>query len=180
MTLLTSPLDADSLALVKVVAAGFRVSGGEWPVWQYVDLMLAEQGVDGETAYTGLPSWEHRYRSVWSNGSGFVPRPDEFVALTVHGLHHSGHPLMADLANAFISVLRFAASQRLSLEPDPKQALSVKLNGADLTVKANMGAGTSFSIAQIGSLLQREPATWSGIDVTNDEWTWDVERHEAL
>ena len=66
MTLLSASYYERTLALIRAVAQGFRELGGEWPIWQYVDLRLAEQGVDGEQAYLGLPSWEYRYRPIWS------------------------------------------------------------------------------------------------------------------
>ncbi len=176
MTLLSARPDELTLALIRAVAQGFRESGGEWPIWQYVDFRLAEKGIDGEQAYLGVPSWEYRYRPIWSSGSGAVLQPGEVISLTAHGLHHSEDEAMAQLGRAFVGALRYATRRRLDLEPNPTSMLDVRLSGEELTTRANMSAGTPLSSRQLGDILHHEPATWSGFEEMNDSWAWNVSK----
>ena len=174
MALLSATPDERTLALIGAVARGFRAAGGEWPIWQYVDMRLAEQGVDGYEAYLGLPSWDG-YRPVWSAG-GAGPQPHDVIHLTAHGIHHSRDEVMNDLGRAFVDVLRVAIRRRLELQPNPTVMLDVRASGEDLTREANMAAETVVSSKQLGDLLHHEPATWSGFEQMNDSWAWNVSK----
>ncbi|MCU1392060.1 MAG: hypothetical protein JWM34_488 [Ilumatobacteraceae bacterium] len=184
MASLISPLDPKSQALVEIVAAGYRVGGGKWPIWQYVDLMLANQGIDAEDAFRGLPTWQLSYRPTWTTGNGVVPIPGDRIALTVHGMYHSRSPYMFDLGNGFVGALRTLAKCRGELQPDPQHPVEFRLESDVLTTKANASAMVNLSTEQLGSVLQREPSTWSGYadGSTGDRslWRFDVTKQARL
>jgi hypothetical protein len=76
--LLREPLSDDQLRLLHVIFDPFSQSG-EWPVWQYVDLMLDAERIDAADVLGSLPrAGEHSpvtrsYGLTWRENSHIAP-----------------------------------------------------------------------------------------------------------
>jgi hypothetical protein len=172
-SLLDSPLP-DAVRLLCAVADGFGTARGEWPVWQYVVRQLDDEAPDAEKLLQGLPTWQHHYRPIFWNSSTVVPAPGDAIQLTVHGMVHARHPATEPLVAGFLAALRLAGEKQREIEPVPTKAVEVELQGSAFTDEVNKRAGSSLSSGQLLAVLNHEPATWTGVQGTAENWTWDL------
>jgi hypothetical protein len=180
-TLLDPPSD-DVKKLLRAVAAGFRAANGEWPIWQYVEWLVAKDGLDAEQLYHGWPVWKHGYSYLGFPGfpgfpAGVRPAPDAKAHLTIAGIFHAGDPGTNELMDAFVHAVRAASDAQRTAEPMPTQVVNVALHAADLAKPATVDSAPTVSAKQLGEVLKGEPATWSGlIDVGTQGWSWNLDQ----
>jgi hypothetical protein len=177
-TLLDPPSD-DVKKLLRAVAAGFHAANGEWPIWQYVEWLVAKDGLDAEQLYRGLPVWEHGYSYIGFPGfpAGARPAPAAKARLTIAGIFHAGDAGTNELMDAFVHAVRAASDAQRTAEPTPTQVVNVGLHAADLAKPATVDSAPTVSAKQLGEVLEGEPATWSGLkDVGSSRWSWNLDQ----
>jgi len=177
-TLLDTPPD-DEVALLRAIADGYLAGGERWPVRQYVARRLDDNGIDAEQALLNSPTWKHHYRYVAGLASGRPPGPDETIRLTAAGIFHAGHPDTNGLLKAFVAALNAATRAQRSAEPMPTMAVTVVLLGAHLVTQTVMETGVNVQPEQFYELLDREPATWTGLDAKRGGHLQAVQREHT-
>jgi hypothetical protein len=121
--MLREPLSADQLRLLSMIFGPFDQSG-EWPVWQYPDIILDSQyGLDAAELLESLPVAGERgpmsrsYGLTWRDDSHRSPIADSRVALTVAGMRYV--PEAVPLLGAFqVTMLHMIEVQR-HIVPSP-------------------------------------------------------------
>ncbi len=177
MPSLTDPLPDDQLLLVRTVADGFTVANGRWPVWQWVARQVEDKAHDASEILHRLPTWQLNYRPTWFGTGGGLPGDDTPVFLTVHGMWHADHTGVEPVTRAFIAALQVGNQLADEVQLTPTEAVRKEIDGQQLTQDVNLRAGTNLTSEQLHTLLQHEPATWSGLRHTGyTAWTWDVLR----
>ena len=177
MPTLTDDLPDDELLLLRIVAEGYSLGRGGWPIWQWVHRRLEHHGLDPLRVLWSLPTWSHNYSAVLTkHRPRSVPADDEPVALSVHGIHHAAHAATDVLGRGFLAAVAIAAERVSAAEPTPWEPVQVLLDGGALTIAANKRAGSNLSECQLHELLSREPAAWSGLSAAGETWAWDATR----
>jgi hypothetical protein len=178
MPSLLDPPARGEARLLEIVARGFMEAEGEWPVWQWVRAMLDRESIDPEATLTGLPKWRNGYRPVHVATTGGLPDLDSRIILTMHGLVHARSRATDLLVPPFLAALAEAQDMQDDINPHPARVVSLEINGANLTTLVNKRAGANISPKQLFEMLNREPATWVGLQETGSagEFVWDLTR----
>ena len=176
MNLLREPLDDDQATLIRAIYEPFAESG-EWPIWQYVDLILDALDLDAAAVLASLPRVRHPNLGMQSVAYGLIwhmnslaystPRPDEPVALTVAGLGHA--PEAEPLLKAFLATVGYLIDEQRRVVPSPTKVVaatvpSVAIADQVLTTSINVEAASSVdsTLRKLRQLLEHEPILWSG------------------
>lgn len=166
--MLREPLNSDQMLLLQTIFDPFDQSG-DWPVWQYVDLMLDSQfGLDAAALLESLPVAGHRapmsasYGLAWRDDSHRAPQPDSRVALTVAGLLH----LAADpLLGAFLVTIRYMIEVQRQLVPSPGKVVEAEVSSemlAEQLVTARIkGLPVDGTMRKLRVLFSHEPYLFS-------------------
>lgn len=162
--MLREPLNSDQTRLLQVIFDPFDQSG-DWPVWQYVDLMLDSQlGLDATALLESLPVAGERgpmsrnYGLTWRDDSHRAPQPDSRVALTVAGLRHlAAGPLLG----AFLVAIRYMIEVQRQLVPSPGEVVEAEVSSemlAEQLVTARIeGLPVDGTMRKLRVLLSKEP-----------------------
>lgn len=175
--LLTDPLDADAVAVLRLIRSGYAAPAGfvgeRWPTFQWVEWQAGQRGLDARSVLDGLPTWLHHYRPVRPTGGQLPPDVDTPIELTVHGLAAAGD---TELLPVFLTGLTVAAELQANTEPDPYEVRRLVVSGEVLTSRIEArSAQRPLSVAVVRALLMREPPTWAThTDVP--AWQWDLTR----
>jgi hypothetical protein len=175
--LLTDPLDADAVGVLRVVRSGYReprgYDGERWPTWQWVRWQADQQGLDAQAVLRRLPTWQQHYRPVWTNNLGGGLDPAQAIELTVHGLVAAGDN---ELVPMFLAALATAAEYQASIEPDPYEITALSLSGDLLTNRVEKRCDRRpIQPSVVRARLQREPPTWTS-HTEQPNWVWDLAR----
>lgn len=193
-SILRRPLSNEQTALLKVVYAHFRESG-KWPIWQYVDLTLDQEGIDAATAITSLPvARGSSVQIVMQRGSygvvGIDPAsgldPRLSIPLTVAGLWHLEEA--APLTGVFFDTVRYLVLKQSELAPDPHSEVNATVSSEEIdqkilagTVGSPSGRSEEFLIPKLGKLLEREPILWSNMTNQDQDLTqWEIRVPDRL
>lgn len=186
--LLREPLSDDQLRLLHVIFDPFSQSG-EWPVWQYVDLMLDADGVDAADALASLPRvGEHspvtlNYGLTWRDNSHMAPQPDSRVTLTVAGLRYL-RPGTEPLLGAFLVTVRHLVDTQRVLVPSPAKVVEATVSSDTLAnvIKTESIRGVSAppveaTMRKVRQLLGHEPFLYHIVQhprTEQERWTVQV------
>ena len=181
-SLLETP-ESSAVKLLNTVAEGYvALHGGRgaylirWPLWEWVRYRLEQDGLDAEEIYARMPTWQHGYRYIRSKRGTLYPAADEQVALTIAGMHYARHPAMDSLIKAFLTGLRLGAEQQRSTPPQPAQLFTLRVPLKEFVPVVNKVSETSVDPEELATILQGEPATWSGVTQDGGGWYWDIGR----
>ena len=147
-----------------------------WPLWEWIRYRLEQDGLDAEEIYTRMPTWQHGYRFIRAQRGTLYPDARESVALTVAGMHYAQHPAMELLIKAFLTGLKLAAQQQKSTPPQPAEVFTIRLSLTEFATTVNNVSGTFVEPEELATILQGEPATWSGVNQDGGGWYWDINR----
>lgn len=184
-SLLENP-DPAAVKLLNTVAEGYEALNTwpderakpevRWPFWEWVRFRLEQDGFDAEEIYARMPIWQHGYRFIRAERGTLYPGMTESVALTVAGMHYAQHPAMESPIKAFLAALRLAAQQQKSAPPQPDQLFAIQLPLIEFATTVNNISGTSVDPEALAAILRGEPATWSGVNQSGGQWSWDLTR----
>ncbi|GIF75680.1 MULTISPECIES: hypothetical protein [Asanoa] len=170
---LLRPLGAAQQHLLAVVGDAVTTTGG-WPVYQYVQAKLDEQGLDIEEVLATLPYFAHaqlHYSLVRRDRHGV--REEEPVRLSVAGMAHLD--AFAGTATMFLRVLNALAERRAAAPFEPGRVVAVQVSGPQLV--AELGLQHHPGVGLLPELLGNEPATWHGSQQGGDDWTYQPSSH---
>jgi len=169
-----------TLRFLRTVATGYEAAHGRWPCWQWVSQQLWDQHLDAEEILLGMPTWQYNYRPVRLGHGRQIPKINDPVPLSVHGMINTvgpaAHPIQ-QLIRAFLAALPGAFLAQQDMKAQPTKAVELKLDGQELTQAINSQQGTSVRSEQLFDALHAEPATWHGVYQRGQEgreWTWDL------
>ncbi len=183
--LLREALTAEQMDLLRLLFEPFDATG-DWPVWQFADLMLDQRGIDAADVLASLPAAgslqprSQNYGLVWRSDSHLQPQPDSVVALTVAGLRHvSG---AGPLLGAFLTTIRFLVEQQRSLVPSPARVVEATV-ASEAIEKELLTAGiegkrlrppASLLKRKLRAVLGHEPLLYSVVQQPQqgvEQWT---------
>jgi hypothetical protein len=181
---LREPLTAEQMDLLRVLFDPFDASG-DWPVWQFADLMLDRRGIDAADVLASLPvagspgPMSQSYGLVWRSDSHMQPQPDSVVALTVSGLRHvSG---AGPLVGAFLTTIRFLAEQQRNLVPSPASVVEATVASEAIeqelltaSIVGSSGPPVSLLMRKLRAVLGHEPLLYSVVHQPQqgvEQWT---------
>lgn len=170
---LLRPLGAAQQQLLAIVGDALTTTG-TWPVYQYVEAKLDEQGLDIEEVLATLPYFSHlqlTYSLVRRDRHG--GREEEPVRLTVAGMAHLDG--FADTVTMYLRVLNALAEARAAAPFEPGRVVTVQVSGPQLL--AELGLQDRPLARLLPELLQNEPATWHGTPQGDADWTYQPSSH---
>jgi hypothetical protein len=189
---LLQPLNRDQQRVIEVVAQAFEENSWQWPVFDYLEGVLENEGVDAWTALASLPRHpESSYAAAWwSWRGGAKPQPNESVGLTVLGLHRAEElqSVTPGVVPAFFALVKLLAEWRKRRPLSATEPRNLRIS-SDLviTALAQRDVAENFlSPMLLRGLLEHEPATWQGGGSSLPDGTWerdvsrDVYRFEGL
>ena len=183
---LCEPLSSEQETLIRVISEPF-IATGEWPVWQYVDLMLEDQhSLDAADVLASLPEVGERspaslaYGLIWRPDSYRQPQPDDQVTVTVAGLWHL--PQAEPVTGAFLTMLRYLVARQRELVPSPREVVTATVTDGEI---ANHLRGAGIPIAGPGAIdelllkvrvvLGHEPFLYSVVQQPTPFGPWTVQ-----
>jgi hypothetical protein len=184
--LLVNPSD-DQRQLLRVIWES-RLSEGAWPIYDFVERTLYQQGIRpnawtviSECPWVRLESGFSHYGWTWQyRGLATAPPPDDLIGLSVLGLFHAGALYEAGM---FIGALRYLVHAEQQFAPSPKTVPKVEVSAADIApslfprppLSGVTGGIRAADLALLGDLLRREPSTRAYMDQTlvpaDGNWT---------
>jgi hypothetical protein len=182
---LLDPLTDNQQRMVELMTGAFIENAWEWPLFDYVEGRLDDEGIDAWSELARLPQQPGSgYSAAWWDRAGNVPpEPEKPVGLTVLGLHHAeaGEKVSAGLVPLFLSLVGFLARWRRERPLLPTQARNLEVS-SDEVIKAMRDQGFPSSVLEpklLEGLLTREPATWGGgwSSTSGDRWTRHITRN---
>jgi hypothetical protein len=180
---LLTPLTPEQQQLVKLLSSTYREQRS-WPPWQFVEQTMVNDGIDdvanvlatlprvGNTNYVYGPS----YGLTWTQGNfGASLQPNDPIGLTVAGLFLAGSE---EYVGIFLRVLSMACEKIRNFVPNPQQAVTLELTSAEVYAELNDEQKALLTPQALYTLLEHEPAMWSGArGMTGEgEWRWEVTR----
>jgi len=182
--LLLEPLSAEQMDLLRVLFGPFDTSG-DWPVWQFADLMLDQRGTDAADVLASLPvagqlgAISQSYGLVWRSDSHVQPQPDSVVTLTVAGLRQA--PGAGPLLRAFLTTIRFLVEQQRSLAPSPARVVEATVTSEAIekelltaSIEGSSGPPVSLLMRKLRTVLGHEPLLYSVVHQPQqgvEQWT---------
>jgi len=180
---LLRPPTPEQRALLSAISGPF-LTQGIWPVFDYVESVLDEQGVEAVVALSAFPSWPTQY-SAWWPGPGSFLRPEDQLALTVAGLALCSDSEEAGrVVDSYIAALRYLADRFHRAPATPTAQRRVEVTSQEIAeVLWQAGALSSSDdparrLAQLNLIADREPTNWrAGASQTDAaHWSWQVGR----
>jgi hypothetical protein len=175
--LLAEPTPEQAQTL-EFVAQAFVVRRYRWPVFDYVEAELEEQGIDAWTALERLPRHPGTaYSAVqWSRSPNIRPQPETPVALTVLGLYQAeaGGHVNTGMVDVFLALLPALAEFRRRAPRSPDTPRRVELSSDEVLAELkSRGIRDGWITAEVlWDLLKREPPTWGAGGSKMDDGTW--------
>jgi hypothetical protein len=126
VTEMLAPLNDEQQRVVDLIGEGFLARGGDWPVFDYLEGELDAVGLDAWAMLESLPridGFGSYSVARWPRRPGTKPPPNQPIALTVLGLHHSrrlGEQATAVIF-AFLAFLPALAEWRRSQPRSPSE-----------------------------------------------------------
>ena len=164
--------------LLDVIYRGRQLASSEtglrWPIFQYVEHELyRHHGIDAMRAFAGCPTiGGHgsggQYGWTWSQ----TRQPADEIGLTVAGMAHL--PAAVDEVHLFVAVLRLAVETQRSFEPSPTDVQTITITSQEVKNRLPPSWVSAAALADIPTLLRREPATWHCTARSSDD-AWDLE-----
>jgi len=180
--LLLRPPTPQQQALLAAVSEPF-LEQGAWPVFDYVEAALDDQGLDAATIVNTFPSWHTRYSPVWPGPMTFI-RPEDQVALTIAGLelHAAFSEEARRVVNAYLATLRYLAGRFRATPASPTTPRRLEVTSEELAAALREAGMLSPSqeearrLVQISALVDREPTGWRSALFQPDaaQWTMQV------
>lgn len=183
MASLLDPLTDAQEQLIGVVGDVF-LRYRRWPIFDYVEKMLARVPLDATRVLTSFPTSDRLfggppYSAIWAQG-GANDRP---VELTVLGLHHCERlhrdPRYPPLEETFFLILNFLIDVYRAVEPSPFEIQTVEADGDEIALFLKRQKHDWLPLDALFELLKHEPATWYGrtIQRPGESTSWVVTRH---
>jgi hypothetical protein len=185
--LLVEPSD-EQRQLLRVIWES-RLSEGAWPIYDFVERTLYQQGVRpnawtvvSDCPWVRLASGFSHYGWTWQfRGHAIAPPPDDLIGLTVLGLFHVGALYETGM---FIGALRYLVYAEQHFTPSPKTVPKVEVSAAQIAqslfprppLRGVTGGMRAADLALLGDILRREPSTRPYIDPNGDprDGNWTV------
>jgi hypothetical protein len=173
-------LASEQLRLLGVVYEAFRETRA-WPTWQYVEIMVEQEGLPAAAILASLPTIGRRhgihgfeYGLVWVRGSFGVARRDEdTVGLTATGLFRIG---AWDVVETFLVTMAVACQRLHDLRPSPLKPEVLAISDRDVVDELHARRMTvALTSQELYEILDHEPATWSGSRSVHPDGTWSRE-----
>lgn len=186
---LREPLSAQHLALFRVMYDQFAVSS-EWPIWQYVELILDAKSLDAAELLNTLPTirggYGRNYSLVWYMNPGPAPSADQQVALTVAGMRYI--PESVELINTLLLTVEFLVDQQRRVVPAPTKVVEATVTSDQMRehlLKASLeglcAPPVDLTITKLHELFVHEPILFSGVQRPNpDAPAWSIRVPWAL
>jgi hypothetical protein len=136
---LLQPLNRDQQRVIEVVAQAFEENSWQWPVFDYLEGVLENEGVDAWTALTSFPRHpESSYAAAWwSWRGGAKPQPNEPVGLAILGLHRAEElqSVTPGVVPAFFALVRLLAEWRKRRPLSATEPRNLRIS-SDLVISA--------------------------------------------
>jgi hypothetical protein len=165
------------MLLLTTVARGARGGNGALPTRQWVLLQLEEEGIDGESALTGLPSWgPNGYRCIYQSADPSIDPDTGLVTsrlgLTFCGRHHVGDEWCSIQNHVFLAALVAAEANQAKLRGgSPFQPIKMTLPATETATTVSIESGYRCSVTDLVRLFGSEPPTWSiALNTVDDHW----------
>ncbi len=157
---LLAPLTDEQTALLRVVADA-QTSRQVWPIWQYVDEVMARRGTDAARVISTMPSvpgngpQSPRYTLV-SYGGSLPAKADQRIILTVAGLAHLRD--LDPVLDTFLRCVRVLAAGRARTVFNPDKVIEVVVAEDDLI--NTLAVGPQQWLRLLPDLVAGEPYVW--------------------
>ncbi len=180
-----APLSDEQKTLLRTIYIPFS-ENGKWPIWQYVERILAKKGIDANTVYSSFPvvygnpghSWQHSYGITFRDDNNHQPRPDSKTCLTVAGISILGIDL--SLCNLFLNLIQLLVNRYQNIEPTPYEVVNEVVTRDEILqaiinpiINAMLEEHSILRSKQLYSILEHEPILSSMVRSLNsngDEW----------
>lgn len=182
--LLLRPPTPEQRSLLEAVSDPF-IESGTWPVMDYVDAILDEQGFDAERVRETFPSWPVRYSAVWPGPGSLVSANDQ-IGLTVAGLQlcSTSSEAVRAVVEDHLASLHYLADRFREAPARPDQPRRVEVTAQEIGSRlVEVGALASpdeitVRCVQLYSIWEHEFSAWrEGATITGpDDWTVIVGR----
>ena len=178
--LLLAPPTPEQRSLLEAVSRPF-LQTGEWPVMDYVDAVLDDQGLDVWRVRETFSSWPVRYSAVWP-GPGSLINAEEKIGLTVAGLGLCA-ALSEDaraIVEDYLVVLRYLADRFREAPASPTEARHVEVTSDDIGSRLEeVGRVVSLEekmvrCGQLYSVWQHEFTGWKAGSTFRTPTDWSV------
>jgi hypothetical protein len=177
VSLLREPLTPEQVTLLRVISEPF-LSDGEWPIWQYADLMLdGWHDLDAADVLASLPSaGEHtpssqHYGLIWRTDSYRQPRPDDQVTITVAGLWHV--PQASPLIGTFVTMIRYLVDRQRLLVPSPREVVTATVTSTEIA--GHLDGADELTLDRLHLLLDHEPYLHGRVNQSTPESPWTIQ-----
>lgn len=155
---------AAQLRLLEVIFDGYAANEGEaWPIFQYVDRRLRDDGLDARSLALTCPAvhlqgphygWlvsvdHHQLQSI---------QPEHHLGLTVAGMRWLERGKAE--VQRFLAVLDDLVARERAFEPSPREIQRVEVHSGDL-LHGLSGDQRDAVLARMPGVLDHEPPTWS-------------------
>jgi hypothetical protein len=177
VALLDKP-SATQLRVLEFIADTFMKNELRWPVFDYVEACLDDQGIDAWTELQALPR-EPNYSSIAWAPTQKPPR-EYRVVLTMLGIYHveAVGPLRTGLAPLFLAVLDILAEKRRNCPRSPDKPRELSISSDELLQElAGRGIGdTRVTADLLVTIIDPEPPTGWGVGGQRgaDGWTREI------
>jgi hypothetical protein len=127
------PWNDEQRQLIDIVISAWARES-DWPVFQYVQHKMADNGLDAATVMTSFPilgsAYGGRYSDVMFDRTAPAPREDAKVKLAVSAL--ARHRMGEEVAKMFVEALKIAAQRRASAVYSPTAVGEVRITRNEL------------------------------------------------
>ncbi len=148
---LFEPLTDNQQRMVELIVSAFIENAWEWPVFDYIEGRLEQEGIDAWTELPRLPQQAGSgYGAAWWDRAGNAPpAPDMPVGLTVLGLYHAEarEQVSAGLVSMFLSLVRFLDEWRRQRPLSPTQTRDLEVS-SDEVIGALRSRGLPASVLE--------------------------------
>lgn len=165
MSVLLEPLDGQQKHLLELVWSLFREKN-QFPVYQYVEYMLHQQGYEAAEILSSFPSISPdgsraRYAAVYADPDTGSYLPDNRVCLTIAGLFHARDHLAMKIIGDFLAYLRALTAAQERIKESPFAVADVE---AGLVAALRAAGRDETTLPWVSKLIDRE---WLGVQVWN-------------
>jgi len=179
---LTNPPDATQQHLIDVVARGFGLAGGQWPIFQYVEAQMDDQfSVEATDLLRNCPRLTFG-TSVGSYGwfrvtgqHPYEPAPEDEVTLSVAGMARSAE--VSARADQFVQLINYLAVRLREFTPNPVTVVPLVVTSAEIlehfdSLTYPKKSTTLRDISFLAEVLEHEPSVWRcPVARSGDEFT---------
>lgn len=189
---LLKPLTANQQRMIEVIGGAFAENSWRWPIFDYVEGVLENEGIDAWTELETLPRDANSGYAVawWPMRGSAKLQPDEVLGLTVLGLSRveTVNRTLTGVVPAFFALVRFLSEWRRLRSLSPSVPRDLRISSAEVVreLESRQVPEALLSPVLWRELLEHEPATWLGGGSTAVDGTWErdvsreVYRFQAL